>query len=33
MIVQKIANGIPQQATFFMTWVMLNVRPLSSNKG
>jgi hypothetical protein len=29
-VIQKIANGIPQQATFFMTWVMLNVRPVSA---
>jgi hypothetical protein len=28
-VVQKIANAIPQQATFFMTWVMLNVRAVT----
>ena len=27
-IVTKVANGIPQQATFFMTFVMINVRPM-----
>jgi Calcium-dependent channel, 7TM region, putative phosphate len=26
-LVVTVASAVPQQATFFMTWIMLNVRP------